>query len=356
MSLESKYLKYKQKYLNIKNQIDQIGSGSKFIQAVRSNNLAEVAKKLTEQHGLRKPHLSDANQVDALTGQLPVDIAASLGLTEMVALLKRHGGHPKIVSALMIVDPQNDFCDAIYYDRKDPSVESPRVRVPKGSLAVNDSNSIFPHINRLHDSFTAKNQTIFISQDWHPENHVSFAKNHINPTTSQPYNPFTFEVPLSAKLDSTTTISFIESLWPVHCVAGTPGAEISPLLKRNGRELSIKKGTGIGIEPQLGNLVDSYSAFGDRFHGLFEKSDLQKLIAERGINRLIVCGLATDFCVGSTAIDAKIFFPDMDVVLIEDCMRGVVPKGVAEKKAIMKQKGLVIYNTVDEFMASPHAN
>jgi len=341
--------------MNQMNQMNQIGSGAKFIQAVRSNNLAEVAKKLTEQHGLRNPHLSNANQVDALTGQLPVDIAASLGLTEMVALLKRHGGHPKTVSALMIVDPQNDFCEA-----REPGLRKPHLtNNPSslaGTLAVKDSNSIFPHINRLHDSFTAKNQTIFISQDWHPVNHVSFARNHIDSKTGKPHNPFTFNVPLSAKLDSNTTISFNESLWPVHCLQGTWGAEISPLLKRNGRELSIKKGTGIGIEPHLGNLVDSYSAFGDRFHGLFEKSDLQKLIAERGINRLIVCGLATDYCVGSTAIDAKIFFPDMDVVLIEDCMRHVNPEGAAAKKATMRQKGLVIYNTVDEFMASPHAN
>jgi len=340
MSLELKYLKYKQKYLNIKNQMNQMnqfGSGAKFIQAVRTNNLEEVRRKLTTEHGLRNPHLSNANQVDPVTGQLPVDIAASLGLTEMVALLKRHGGHPKIVSALMIVDPQNDFCEG-------------------GSLAVTGANSIFPHVNRLHDSFTAKNQTIFISQDWHPENHVSFAKNHIDPKTGAPYPPFTFNVPLSAKLDSNTTINFNEALWPAHCVQGTAGAELSPLLKRNGRELSIKKGTGIGVEPHLGNLVDSYSAFGDRFHGLFEKSNLQKLIAERGINRLVVCGLATDYCVGSTAVDAKLFFPDMDVVLIEDCMKGVDDVSVAGKRRLMVSKGLTLYQSVDNFMASPHAN
>ena len=92
MSLESKYLKYKAKYLSVKNKLEMIGG---------------------------------ANHI----------------------------------SGLMIVDPQNDFCEG-------------------GSLAVTNANSIFPHINILHDSFTSKGQTVFISQDYHPLNHMSFASNN----------------------------------------------------------------------------------------------------------------------------------------------------------------------------------
>jgi nicotinamidase/pyrazinamidase len=281
MSLELKYLKYKQKYLNTKNQLNQL-----------------------------------LNQ------------------------FRMRGG--ATVSALMIVDPQNDFCKA-------------QGGLPDGSLAVTDSNSIFPHINALHDSFTAKGQTIFISQDWHPQNHVSFASNHVDPSTGKPYGPFNL-IDLEAKYDEKTTYKFKQMVWPDHCVQGTRGAEVSPLLKLNGSEIYIRKGTGVGIDAAKNNLVDSYSAFGDEYRGSFEKSPLHGMIAERGINRLVVCGLATDYCVGSTAIDAKLFFPEMDVILIQDCMRGVAPDTTASKVAKMREMGLHIYDTVAEFMASPHAN
>ena len=66
--------------------------------------------------------------------------------------------------------------------------------------------------------------------------------------------------------------------------------------------------------------------------------------------------MATDYCVGSTAVDAKLFFPDMDVVLIEDCMKGVDDVSVAGKRRLMVSKGLTLYQSVDNFMASPHAN
>ena len=256
MSLESKYLKYKAKYLSVKNQLEMMGG---------------------------------ANHT----------------------------------SALMIVDPQNDFCEG-------------------GSLAVTNANSIFPHINVLHDSFTSKGQTVFISQDWHPANHMSFASN--NGT-----GPFTL-VDKVATLDGKTNYNFKQMTWPNHCVQGTKGAEVSPLLKRSGKEIIILKGK------DTHNMVDSYSAFGDEYKGTFEKTELQKIIASKGINKLVVVGLATDYCVGSTAMDAKLFFPEMDVVLIQDCMKGVAPDTTAAKIAAMKAIGIVVYDTVAEFQKSKHAN
>jgi nicotinamidase/pyrazinamidase len=257
MSLESKYLKYKAKYLSVKNQLEMMGG---------SNH----------------------------------------------------------ISALMIVDPQNDFCEG-------------------GSLAVTNANSIFPHINILHDSFTSKGQTVFISQDYHPLNHMSFASNN-------GASPFTLVDKVAKKEGDKTSYNFKQMVWPNHCVQGTKGADFSPLLKRSGREIIIQKGK----DPH--NMVDSYSAFGDEYRGTFEKTELQKIIASKGINKLVVVGLATDYCVGSTAMDAKLFFPEMDVILIQDCMKGVAPDTTAAKIALMKSAGIVVYNTVAEFQNSQHVN
>jgi nicotinamidase/pyrazinamidase len=237
--------------------------------------------------------------------------------------LKMMGG-ANHTSALMIVDPQNDFCEG-------------------GSLAVTNANSIFPHINVLHDSFTSKKQTVFFSQDWHPLNHMSFASNN-------GVGPFTLVDKVAKKEGDKTSYNFKQMTWPNHCVQGSKGAEISPLLKRSGKEIIILKGK------DSHNMVDSYSAFGDEYRGTFEKTELQKIIASKGINRLVVVGLATDYCVGSTAMDAKLFFPEMDVILIQDCMKGVAPETTAAKIALMKSAGIVVYNTVAEFQKSPHAN
>jgi len=109
-----------------------------------------------------------------------------------------------MAKVLVIVDPQNDFCEG-------------------GSLAVRGSNEIFTYINSL------KNQEMFqhviITRDWHPQGHISFANRHNKePFTSLEMNGKVYE------------------LWPEHCVAGTKGAEFSPLLNRNGQEIIISKG------------------------------------------------------------------------------------------------------------------
>jgi len=237
-----------------------------------------------------------------------------------------------VVSGLIIIDPQNDFCPA------NNQVDAPGwSKTQVGSLAVTDANSIFPHINRLQDLY--KGKTVFISQDWHPLNHISFASN-------QGQKPFSSKELVAIK--NNTKYNFTQVLWPNHCVQGTPGANVSALLRRTGQEITIQKGK------DSHNMVDSYSAFGDEYKGTFEKTPLQQIITDKGITRLVVVGLATDYCVGSTAMDAKIFFPAMEVILIEDCMRGVAPDTTAAKVALMKATGIIVFKTVNEYLESKY--
>lgn len=234
------------------------------------------------------------------------------------------GGLLTSTSALMIVDPQNDFC-------------------PGGSLAVTDGNDIFPHINRLVQLFS--NKTIFISQDWHPKNHMSFASNQ-----STPVGPFTAVERVAIDAKTGETVKFTQVVWPDHCVQGSMGAEISPLLKRTGNEIIIKKGK------DTGNQVDSYSAFGDAFGGKFERTELRNMVSDMRLKLFVVVGLATDYCVGSTAIDAKKFFPGMTVIVIQECMKGVCMPTLngsdtcKDKIQLMKDKGIIVLDTVREFV------
>jgi len=237
-----------------------------------------------------------------------------------------------IVSGLIIIDPQNDFCPA---NNQIDAPGWPKTQV--GSLAVTDANSIFPHINRLQDLY--KGKTVFISQDWHPLSHVSFASN-------QKQAPFSSKDLVA--VDGKTKYNFTQVLWPNHCVQDTPGANFSALLKRTGQEIIVRKGK------DSHNMVDSYSAFGDEYKGTFEKTELQRLVTEKGITRLVIVGLATDYCVGCTAMDAKLFFPAMEVILIEDCMRGVALDTTTAKVALMKATGIIIFKTVDEYLKSKY--
>ena len=345
MSLESKYLKYKEKYLNIKNQInqiEQIGAGPDFIKAVRANDLALVRKKLTEKHGYNSPHTSHPNQIDSVSGKTAVDIAKELGFSEMVDLLQSFGGVSRIPKslvdnttpgnryAMIIVDPQNDFCKKIEKERFYGDAEP---YIVDGTLAVKDSNSIFVHINNLVDFLDDKSSNypdIIISKDWHPIWHMSFASNYENK------KPFT---QIDLKQDNH---EFKQMLWPNHCIQDSIGAKITPQLKHIPHAKIILKGK------DANNRVDSYSAFGDEYHGQYEKTELEYYIKMKKIQKLIVVGLATDYCVGSTAIDAKHYFPEMEVILIEDCMRGVDPTTTEAKIKLMREKGCTIYKTVEE--------
>lgn len=157
-------------------------------------------------------------------------------------------------TALLIVDAQYDF-------------------MPGGSLAVPGGDKIIPVVNKLRDGVAW--DFVVLSQDWHPSNHSSFAVNNDNAA------PFSVK-----KLASGED----QVMWPVHCVQGSRGAEIHSEILREG-DVVVRK----GIDPE----VDSYSAFFD--NDKKRETELNRLFKERGIEVVVVVGLATDYCVSFTA-------------------------------------------------------
>ncbi|MGE5269170.1 MAG: bifunctional nicotinamidase/pyrazinamidase [Thiohalocapsa sp.] len=157
---------------------------------------------------------------------------------------------------LIVTDPQRDFC-------------------PGGALAVPDGDAVIPQVNRLARQF----RHVILTQDWHPPGHASFASFHPG---RQPFE--TIEVAYGP-----------QTLWPDHCVQGTDGAAFHPALDIPQAELIIRKGYHRGI--------DSYSAF--RENDRKTPTGLACYLRERGFERVVLCGLALDYCVFFSAIDAR---------------------------------------------------
>ena len=157
---------------------------------------------------------------------------------------------------LLIIDVQNDFC-------------------PGGTLAVTDGDAVVPVINRLMRQFAH----VVLTQDWHPAGHSSFASQHPDAAPFQsiamPYGP--------------------QTLWPDHCVQGTAGAAFPQELAADRAELIIRKG--------FRREIDSYSAFFE--NDQLTPTGLAGYLRERGLTRLFLVGLATDFCVHYSALDAR---------------------------------------------------
>jgi len=174
-------------------------------------------------------------------------------------------------SVLIVVDVQNCF-------------------LPGGSLAVKDGDQVIPVINRIAKGF----QNVVMTQDWHTPHHVSFASSH--PGTKP------FDVIKLAYGD--------QVLWPDHCVQGTEGAELARGLQIPNAELIIRK--------SFHNDIDSYSAFLEADKETH--TGLASYLRERGIDTVFVTGLATDFCVAWTAIDAR--HAGLNACVIEDACRG----------------------------------
>jgi nicotinamidase/pyrazinamidase len=173
---------------------------------------------------------------------------------------------------LLIIDVQNDFC-------------------PGGALAVADGDAVVPVINRLAGRFGH----VVLTQDWHPSGHSSFATSH----------------PGSAAFESIAMPYGQQTLWPDHCVQGTPGAAFHPDLQTARAELVIRKG--------FRNAIDSYSAFYENDRRT--PTGLAGYLRERGLRRVFLAGLATDFCVHYSAVDARRL--GFDTVLIEDGCRAI---------------------------------
>ena len=185
--------------------------------------------------------------------------------------------------ALIVIDIQNDFC-------------------PGGALAVAEGDAIIPQVNALMATFDC----VVLTRDWHPADHSSFAANHPGAAAfsliEMPYGP--------------------QVLWPVHCVQGGAGAEFHQDLRTDPAQLIVRKGFRAGI--------DSYSAFFENDHRT--PTGLEGYLRARGITAVTLVGLATDFCVAYSALDAaKLGF---SVTLLESACRAIDLNGsFAEAKA-----------------------
>lgn len=173
---------------------------------------------------------------------------------------------------LIVVDIQYDF-------------------LPGGSLAVAGGDEIIEPINALAKRF----RNVILTQDWHPAGHISFASSHAG---MQPFQ--TIELPYGPQV-----------LWPDHCIIGTKGAQFSVALDIPHAQTIIRKG--------YRETIDSYSGFKENDHQTL--TGLAGYLRERGLKRLFLCGLATDYCVAWTAEDGVA--AGFDCVVIEDATRAI---------------------------------
>jgi len=199
------------------------------------------------------------------------------------------------MKTLLIVDLQNDFCSG-------------------GALAVPGGEEIVAPINQILE----KMDLIVATQDWHPRGHISFASTH-DKTPGE-----SVETALSSQI-----------LWPDHCVGGTVGADFHSSLERSKIDMTLRKGRN--------RKIDSYSAFleNDRI----TRTGLSGYLKDLGITDLYLCGLATDYCVFYTALDAV--NEGFQVSLLTDAVRGVdIPRGNIEKSLkIMEENGIRLITT-----------
>jgi len=187
---------------------------------------------------------------------------------------------PNGSDVLIVVDVQYDF-------------------LPGGALAVPDGDAVVGPVNRLAGAF----RNVVLTQDWHPPGHASFASSHAGK------KPF----------DMTELAYGSQVLWPDHCIQGTAGAEISRELHIPHAQLIIRKGYNAGI--------DSYSGFKEADRKT--ATGLEGYLKERGLKRVFCAGLATDFCVAWTALDAAA--AGFETYLIEDASRAIDTNGSLDR-------------------------
>jgi nicotinamidase/pyrazinamidase len=198
---------------------------------------------------------------------------------------------------LLIIDVQNDFC-------------------PGGALAVADGDAVVPVVNRIAERF----DHVVLTQDWHPRGHSSFATSHQGSapfeTITMPYGP--------------------QTLWPEHCVQGTAGAAFHPKLATDKAELVIRKG--------FRSAIDSYSAFHENDRAT--PTGLAGYLRERGLKRVFMAGLATDYCVHYSALDARRL--GFETVVVESGCRAIDLAGsLAAAREAMAAAGVQIVSDLD---------
>lgn len=210
-----------------------------------------------------------------------------------------------------IIDLQNDFCKG-------------------GKLAVPEAEEALAAINKLR--FIYHDLRTFISQDWHDDYHMSFAQTHNK-------SPFTGPEKLTLVMEDESVITVEQMMWPRHCVENTIGSYLHNDLIITKNDLIIRKGTKKNVE--------SYSAFGDEFQGKYEKTKLHDWLKALGVTDIVLTGIASDYCVYYSALDAIRL--GYKVHLILSCTRGVAKDTTDAAFKDMKEKGVFFYKTVDEF-------
>ncbi|MBX2869184.1 MAG: bifunctional nicotinamidase/pyrazinamidase [Acidiferrobacterales bacterium] len=199
-------------------------------------------------------------------------------------------------TALLVIDVQNDFC-------------------PGGALAVEHGDQVVEPINTMIDRF----ENIVLTQDWHPSDHISFASNHNN---AAPFEMITLEYGE-------------QTLWPDHCVAADKGAEFHKDLNSHAAQMVVRKG--------FRSQIDSYSAFFE--NDQTTPTGLHGYLQERGIKALILCGLATDYCVAWSALDAAKLGYKAKVVL-PACRAIDLAGSLAAQIENMTNAGIEIQDTI----------
>jgi nicotinamidase/pyrazinamidase len=196
---------------------------------------------------------------------------------------------------LIVTDVQNDFC-------------------PGGALAVTDGEAVIEVIHRIAPRF----EHIVLTQDWHPSHHSSFASSHPG---KQPFE----QIELSYGL---------QTLWPEHCIQDTKGAEFHPALHLPQAELLLRK----GFDPQ----IDSYSAFFENDRAT--PTGLAGYLEERDLTRVFFAGLAYDYCVGYSALDARRL--GLPAFVLRDACRGIDLNGsVAKIEAELARAGVSVIDS-----------
>jgi len=196
---------------------------------------------------------------------------------------------------LIVIDVQNDFC-------------------PGGALAVAGGDEVIAPIHAIGPSF----DHIILTQDWHPPDHQSFASSH----------------PGKKPFESVALSSGRQTLWPDHCVQGTPGAESHPTLHLPQAELILRKG--------FRRQIDSYSAFFENDRST--PTGLAGYLRERGLNRVFLAGLAYDYCVAFSALDARRL--GLPAVIVGDACRGIdLHDSVRQMEIAFDQSGVTLVKT-----------
>jgi nicotinamidase/pyrazinamidase len=200
---------------------------------------------------------------------------------------------------LLVIDVQNDFC-------------------PGGALAVSNGDAVIDPIHNLSVKFA----NILLTQDWHTAGHSSFASTHKG---KMPFE----QIQLGYGM---------QTLWPDHCVQGSKGADFHPALRLTRAELILRK----GFRPQ----IDSYSAFFENDRAT--ATGLAGYLRERGLTRVFLAGLAYDFCVGYSALDARRL--GFEAIILRDACRAIDLNGSVEKiEAEFARAGVALVESTELF-------